>query len=77
MTVEYGLDKGACIPKRIHTVVISTQHDENIKLEDIRLQLQEKVVGPVIPQHLVDSKTVYHLNPSGVFVIGGPMVSVV
>ena len=75
MTLEYEFDNGACVPKRIHTIVISTQHDESIALEDLRQQLKEKVIKPVIPAHLVDSNTIYHLNPSGMFVIGGPMVS--
>ena len=74
VTVEYRFDGGACVPIRVHTVVISTQHDETVTLEQIREQLLEKVVRVVIPRNLMDDKTVLHLNPSGWFVIGGPMV---
>jgi len=73
VTVEYKFDGGACVPIRVHTVVISTQHDETITLEQIREQLLEKVVKVVIPDNLMDDNTVLHLNPSGWFVIGGPM----
>jgi len=73
VTVEYKFDGGACVPIRVHTVVISTQHDETITLEQIREQLLEKVVKVVIPNNLMDDNTVLHLNPSGWFVIGGPM----
>ena len=74
VTVEYRFDGGACVPIRVHTVVISTQHDETVTLEQIREQLLEKVVRVVIPRNLMDDNTVLHLNPSGWFVIGGPMV---
>lgn len=67
--------KGACIPIRVHTVVISVQHSEDISLEQIRKDLMEKVVRAVIPAKYLDDRTVYHLNPSGKFVIGGPQVS--
>jgi S-adenosylmethionine synthetase len=72
VTVEYKLDHGACIPIRVHTVVISTQHAENISNEELRRELTEKVVKAVIPNQYLDDKTVLHLNPSGRFVIGGP-----
>jgi S-adenosylmethionine synthetase len=72
VTIEYELDNGACKPKRVHTVVISTQHDEHVTNETLRADLLEKVVKAVIPANLLDDKTVYHLNPSGRFVIGGP-----
>jgi len=72
VTVEYKLDHGACIPIRVHTVVISTQHDEKISNEELRRELKEKVVQVVIPNQYLDDKTVLHLNPSGRFVIGGP-----
>lgn len=74
MTIEYALDKGACIPKRVHTVVISTQHDDVVTNETLRSDLLEKVVKAVIPANMLDSKTVMHLNPSGRFIIGGPQV---
>lgn len=76
VTVEYKFRDGACIPLRVHTVVISTQHDENISQEQLRADLMEKVVKPVIPAKLMDSRTVFHLNPSGKFIIGGPMVGI-
>jgi S-adenosylmethionine synthetase len=60
------------IPVRVHTVVISAQHDENITNEEIRAQLMEKIIKPTIPSEYLDDKTIYHLNPSGRFVIGGP-----
>lgn len=73
VTVEYKFEDGACIPLRVHTVVISTQHDEKVTLEQLKADLMEKVIKPVIPAKLMDSKTVFHLNPSGKFIIGGPM----
>jgi len=53
--------------------VISTQTDENVTLETLQHDLKDKVVKAVIPHHFLDSKTIYHLQPSGVFTIGGPM----
>ena len=75
VTVEYKFEDGACIPIRVHTVVISTQHDEKVTLEQLKSDLMEKVIKPVIPAKLMDSRTIFHLNPSGKFIIGGPMVS--
>lgn len=72
VTIEYRMDGGACIPVRVHTVVISIQHDENITVEKLRKELMEKVVKVVIPEKYLDDHTVYHLQPSGRFVIGGP-----
>jgi S-adenosylmethionine synthetase len=72
VTCEYKEEKGEMIPTRVHTVVISTQHDETIELADIQKQLMEHVVKPVIDSSLLDERTIYHLNPSGRFVIGGP-----
>lgn len=67
---------GAVIPVRVHTVVISVQHDETISLDDMRSALQEHVIRVVVPGKYLDEKTVYHLQPSGRFVIGGPQVGV-
>jgi S-adenosylmethionine synthetase len=72
VTVEYRLQKGACIPVRVHTIVISTQHSEAVTTEQLRKDLKEKVVHAVIPAKYLDEKTVLHLQPSGRFVIGGP-----
>lgn len=66
--------KGACIPLRVHTVVISIQHSDDVTVETIRRDLMEKVVKVVIPSKYLDDQTIYHLNPSGKFVIGGPQV---
>lgn len=72
VTVEYKNDNGAMIPLRVHTIVISTQHSPEITSEDIREALKEKVIKSVIPAKYLDENTVYHLLPSGRFVIGGP-----
>lgn len=72
VTCEYRMDAGRPIPLRVHTVVISTQHDEDITNDEISKQLMEHVIKPVIPAEYLDDKTIYHLNPSGRFVIGGP-----
>ncbi|MDD5458067.1 MAG: methionine adenosyltransferase [Phycisphaerae bacterium] len=68
VTVEYEDNK----PKRIHTVVISTQHKPDIKYKDLRKQIIEHVIMPVLPKKMVDKKTVFHINPTGRFVVGGP-----
>jgi S-adenosylmethionine synthetase len=73
VTVEYNYDCGATVPKRVHTVVISTQHDEIVQLADIQDALMEQVVKVVIPPNLLDENTIYHLQPSGSFTLGGPM----
>merc|ERR1719421_781988 len=72
VTCEYKMEGGRTIPQRIHTVVISTQHNEDITQEEIKAQLMEHVIKPVCPAEYLDDKTIYHLNPSGRFVIGGP-----
>lgn len=66
---------GAMEPLRVHTVVISVQHSPDISLQEIRRHLMEKVVNVVIPARYLDDKTIYHLLPSGKFLIGGPQVS--
>ena len=102
------MEDGACIPLRVHTVVISTQHDEDISLEEQRRQLKEEIIKvrvrgvriyncvlkcvwlpsllktslpllppsskKVIPAQYLDDDTVYHIQPSGSFVVGGPQV---
>jgi len=72
VTVEYKREGGRVIPQRVHTVVISTQHAENVTNETIRKELMEHVIKAAIPANMLDDKTIYHLNPSGRFVIGGP-----
>lgn len=72
VTVEYKYVKGAAIPLRVHTVVISAQHDEIVTMETLRAELREKVIKHVIPSKYLDERTVFHLQPSGKFIIGGP-----
>jgi S-adenosylmethionine synthetase len=72
VTVEYKLVDGKPIPQRVHTIVISTQHSEDVSNEYIREQLMEHVIKPTVPAEYLDERTIYHLNPSGRFVIGGP-----
>jgi S-adenosylmethionine synthetase len=72
VTVEYKLEDGCPVPQRVHTVVISTQHSEEVTQQQIAADLMTHVIQPVIPEKYLDDKTIYHLNPSGRFVIGGP-----
>lgn len=72
--MQYTQDNGAVIPVRVHTVVISVQHNEDITLEDMRRALKEQVIRAVVPAQYLDENTIYHLQPSGRFVIGGPQV---
>ncbi|MFN3334926.1 MAG: methionine adenosyltransferase [Caldilinea sp.] len=69
VTVEYSYGK----PKRIHTVLISTQHDPEIGQQEIRQALIEHVIDPVLPAELVDKNMIIYTNPTGRFVVGGPM----
>merc|ERR1712001_535811 len=73
VTCEYKTENGACIPLRVHTVVVSTQHSEKVTLAKLREDVMEKVVKTVIPEKYLDENTKYHINPCGNFVIGGPM----
>ena len=68
VTVEYEND----VPVRVDTVVISTQHRADVSLSNIRKEVLEKVIKPVIPSNLLDDKTRYYVNPTGRFVVGGP-----
>ena len=75
VTIEYEKDSdlnGYMKPKRVHTILISTQHDEHISNEDIKSDLIKHVINEVVPEQYIDSDTIFHLNPSGRFVIGGP-----
>lgn len=68
VTVEYEDNK----PKRIDTIVISTQHDEKVSLEQIEADLKKYVIEAVVPGELLDAETRYFINPTGRFVVGGP-----
>jgi S-adenosylmethionine synthetase len=72
VTVEYTREGAKLVPVRVHTIVISTQHAETVSNEELRKELTDKVIKAVIPAQYLDNRTVYHLNPSGRFVIGGP-----
>jgi len=69
VTVEYDQNGK---PKRIHTVLISTQHSADIRYSSLRRQIIDKVIKPVLPKRLVDRDLVVHVNPTGRFVVGGP-----
>lgn len=68
ITVEYNEHT----PKRIETVVFSTQHDPEVEYEELKQDCIEKIIKPVLGQYL-DKKTIYHVNPTGRFVVGGPV----
>lgn len=68
VTVEYDDLK----PVRVDTVVISTQHNPDVTHETITKDMIEKIIKKVIPANMLDSKTIYHINPTGRFVVGGP-----
>lgn len=73
VTIQYGDDNK---PHRIHTIVVSTQHDEfdeeQAMLQKINEDIKKHLIPRVIPSEMLDDKTVYHINPTGKFVIGGP-----
>jgi len=69
VSVEYEGGK----PKRVDTVVVSTQHAEDVAQETLRHDIVEKLVRRVIPKDLLDGDTIFHINPTGRFVVGGPM----
>jgi S-adenosylmethionine synthetase len=68
VSVEYVNGK----PKRIDAVVVSTQHDDDVTTEQLRAEVKQHIIDPVVPANMVDSGTKYHINPTGRFVIGGP-----
>ena len=68
VSIEYRDGK----PVRVATVVVSTQHIEEATLEQIVADVKEQVIKPIVPAHLLDADTVYHVNPTGRFVVGGP-----
>ena len=67
--VEYEEDK----PTRIDTIVISTQHTPETDLQVLKKDIKEKVIHEIVPKELLDEKTKYYINPTGRFVIGGPL----
>jgi S-adenosylmethionine synthetase len=69
ITVEYGEDRK---PKRINTIVLSTQHDEGIDQAQIKADIKKHLVGKTLPEDMIDSDTILHVNPTGKFVVGGP-----
>ena len=69
VTIEYDGDK----PLRVDTIVISTQHSEVVELEQIRTDIKNEVIFPIIPKNLIDVNTKFFINPTGRFVIGGPV----
>jgi S-adenosylmethionine synthetase len=70
VTVEYDAKHKV---KRVDAVVVSTQHSESVGNDDLRADILKHVIQAVIPAHLLDEDTKYHINPTGRFVIGGPM----
>ena len=68
VTVEYNDG----VPTRVDTVVVSTQHTEDVTLETLRADLLEKVIKPIVPANLLDENTKFFINPTGRFVVGGP-----
>ncbi len=69
VTVEYEDNK----PVRVHTIVLSTQHNADVDLETLKKDIKEKVINYVVPNELLDEDTKYYINPTGRFVIGGPL----
>jgi len=73
VTVVYKKEAdGSLTPQYVHTILISTQHSPDVTNEQIAKDLKEKVIGPIVPAKYLRPETIYHLNPSGRFVIGGP-----
>ena len=69
VTVEYDNEK----PVRVDTVIVSVQHKEKVDIELLRNEIKEKVINEIIPKELLDDNTKYFINPTGRFVIGGPL----
>ncbi len=69
VTIQY--ENG--VPKRVHTVVVSTQHSPEISHEELKTAVMEEVIQKAIPAKMLDAKTMYFVNPTGRFVVGGPM----
>lgn len=69
VTIEYENNQ----PKRIEAIVLSTQHDDIVDYEDLKIGVMEEIIKPVLPENMIDSKTKFFINPTGRFVIGGPV----
>ena len=69
VTIEY-VDN---VAKRIEAVVLSTQHSPDVSYEDLKEAVMEEIIKPVLPAHMIDAKTKFFINPTGRFVIGGPV----
>jgi S-adenosylmethionine synthetase len=69
VTIEYEDN----VPKRVEAVVLSTQHDETINYEDLKEGVMEEIIKPILPVAMIDANTKYYINPTGRFVIGGPV----
>ena len=69
VTIEYNDGK----PVRVDTIVISTQHDSDVDLDVLKKNIKDKVIKEIVPKELLDEKTKYYINPTGRFVIGGPL----
>jgi S-adenosylmethionine synthetase len=65
VTVEYKKEGGTVVPVRVHTILISTQHNPDVSNETIHKELMEHVIKPVVPEKYLDEQTIFHLNPSG------------
>jgi len=73
VTVEYkNKPDGSVEPIRVHTIVISTQHDPTYTNEQLEVDLKREVINKIVPAKYLDADTIYHINPSGKFTIGGP-----
>jgi S-adenosylmethionine synthetase len=70
VTIEYNADK---IPQRIEAVVLSTQHDPSVNYENLKEGVMEEIIKPVLPKDMIDKDTKIFINPTGRFVIGGPV----
>jgi S-adenosylmethionine synthetase len=72
ITVEYKNQGGYTVPLRVENILVSTQHDPDVSNEEIKKAIMEHVILPVVPKEYLDENTQYFVNPSGLFVIGGP-----
>ena len=72
ITVEYKNVNGYTVPLRVQNILVSTQHDPDVTNEEIKKSIIEHVITPIVPKEYLDDNTQYFINPSGLFVIGGP-----